>query len=116
MWLIKLLIKIYKNLLEILNIHIFIYTLRSYFLMNKYEVLGVVGEGDYGVVLKCKNKENAEISNIKYLIFLSFSAAIKKFKETEDNENVKKSIQREVKVLRMLKHPNIVELKEAFKR
>ena len=29
--------------------------------MNKYEVLGVVGEGAYGVVLKCKNKENGEI-------------------------------------------------------
>ena len=29
--------------------------------MNKYEVLGVVGEGAYGVVLKCRNKENREI-------------------------------------------------------
>lgn len=29
--------------------------------MNKYEVLGVVGEGAYGVVLKCKNKETGEI-------------------------------------------------------
>ncbi|CAD8145385.1 unnamed protein product [Paramecium pentaurelia] len=72
--------------------------------MNKYEVLGVVGEGAYGVVLKCKNKETNEI------------VAIKKFKETEDNEIVKKSIQREVKVLRLLRHLNIVELKEAFKR
>ncbi len=42
--------------------------------------------------------------------------AIKKFKETEENEIVKKSIQREVKMLRLLRHPNIVELKEAFKR
>lgn len=32
--------------------------------MNKYEVLGVVGEGAYGVVLKCKNKETGEISVI----------------------------------------------------
>ncbi len=29
--------------------------------MNKYEVLGVVGEGAYGVVLKCRNKETGEI-------------------------------------------------------
>ena len=29
--------------------------------MNKYEILGVIGEGAYGVVLKCKNKENGEI-------------------------------------------------------
>jgi len=32
--------------------------------MNKYEVLGVVGEGAYGVVLKCRNKENGEIGYI----------------------------------------------------
>ena len=30
--------------------------------MNKYEVLGVVGEGAYGVVLKCRNKETGEVS------------------------------------------------------
>ncbi len=29
--------------------------------MNKYEILGVVGEGAYGVVLKCRNRENNEI-------------------------------------------------------
>lgn len=29
--------------------------------MNKYEILGVVGEGTYGVVLKCKNRETQEI-------------------------------------------------------
>lgn len=44
------------------------------------------------------------------------SVAIKKFKETEENELVKKSIQREVKMLRMLRSENIVDLKEAFKR
>ena len=32
--------------------------------MNKYEILGVVGEGAYGVVLKCKNKETGGISLI----------------------------------------------------
>ncbi|CAD8148512.1 unnamed protein product [Paramecium octaurelia] len=72
--------------------------------MNKYEIMGVVGEGAYGIVLKCKNKETNEW------------VAIKKFKETEDDEAVKKSIQREVKMLRMLKHPNIIQLKEAFKK
>ena len=29
--------------------------------MNKYEILGISGEGAYGVVLKCRNKENGEI-------------------------------------------------------
>ncbi len=72
--------------------------------MNKYEVLGVVGEGAYGVVLQCRNKETNEI------------VAIKKFKESEDDEIVRKTTLREVKILRMLKHSNIVELREAFRR
>eukprot|EP01039_Chlorochromonas_danica_P006678 gene6678-7383_t len=72
--------------------------------MNKYEVLGVVGEGAYGVVLKCRNKETAEI------------VAIKKFKESEDDEILRKTTVREVKILRMLRHNNIVCLKDAFKR
>jgi cyclin-dependent kinase-like len=72
--------------------------------MNKYEVLGIVGEGAYGVVLKCRNKETAEI------------VAIKKFKESDDDEILRKTTLREVKVLRMLRHNNIVSLKEAFKR
>jgi len=72
--------------------------------MNKYEVLGVVGEGAYGVVLQCRNKDTNEI------------VAIKKFKESEDDEIVRKTTLREVKILRMLKHGNIVELREAFRR
>ena len=43
--------------------------------------------------------------------------AIKKFKESEDDEeNVRKTTLREVKILRMLRHPNVVSLKEAFRR
>ena len=72
--------------------------------MNKYEVLGVVGEGAYGVVLKCRNKVTGE------------RVAIKKFKESEDDETVRKTTLREVKILKMLKHPNIVSLREAFRR
>jgi cyclin-dependent kinase-like len=42
--------------------------------------------------------------------------AIKKFKESDDDEIVKKTTLREVKMLRLLKNENIVQLKEAFKR
>ena len=35
--------------------------------MKRFEVLGVVGEGAYGVVLKCKNKKSREISLFFYL-------------------------------------------------
>ena len=72
--------------------------------MNKYEVLGVGGEGAYGVVLKCRNKESGEI------------VAIKKFKESDDDEILRKTTLREVKILRLLKHTNIVSLTEAFRR
>uniref|UniRef100_A0A8C6VSS2 Cyclin-dependent kinase-like 5 n=1 Tax=Nothobranchius furzeri TaxID=105023 RepID=A0A8C6VSS2_NOTFU len=72
--------------------------------MNKFEVLGIVGEGAYGVVLKCRQKETNEI------------VAIKKFKDSEENEEVKETTLRELKMLRTLKQENIVELKEAFRR
>ena len=68
---------------------------------KKYEVIGVVGEGAYGIVYKCKNKETG-----KYV-------AIKKFKETED-ELVKKTMKRELKMLQQLKHENIVDFQESF--
>ncbi len=42
--------------------------------------------------------------------------AIKKFKESDEDEIVKKTTFREVKMLRMLKQENIVQLREAFKR
>ena len=38
--------------------------------MNKYEILGIVGEGAYGVVYKAKNKETGELgklSNSKWI-------------------------------------------------
>jgi cyclin-dependent kinase-like len=39
--------------------------------MNKYEVIAVVGEGAYGVVLKCRNKQTNE------------TVAVKKYKESD---------------------------------
>jgi cyclin-dependent kinase-like len=72
-------------------------------MQNKYEVIEVVGEGAYGIVYKCRNKETKEY------------VAIKKFKETED-ELVKKTMKRELRVLQLLQHDNIVEFKDAFKR
>ena len=72
--------------------------------MQKYDIMGIIGEGAYGVVMKCKCNENKEV------------VAIKKFKETEEDEIVKKTTMREVKILKMLKHLNVVELKEAFRK
>jgi serine/threonine protein kinase len=36
--------------------------------MNKYEIIGIVGEGAYGVVYKAKHKETGEFgSDLAYL-------------------------------------------------
>ena len=72
-------------------------------MQGKYEVIGMVGEGAYGIVYKCKNLETG-----KYV-------AIKKFKEVGD-ELVKKTMKRELKMLQQLHHPNIVDFQDAFKR
>ena len=72
-------------------------------MQNKYEVLGVVGEGAYGIVYKCRNKETGEF------------VAIKQFKYLE-NELEIKTMKRELRMLQILRHENIVEFREAFKR
>lgn len=79
--------------------------------MNKYEIIGIVGEGAYGVVYKAKCKETGEFGKRNLTL-----VAIKKFKESDEDEIAKKTIMREVRMLRMLKYKNIVTLKEAFKR
>ena len=53
----------------------------------------MAGEGSYGVVLKCRNENTGEI------------LAIKQFKGPEDETTV-----REMKILKMMKHKNIVKM------
>lgn len=72
--------------------------------MEKYESICTVGEGSYGVVLKCKDKTNGSI------------VAIKKFLETENDKAVKKIATREIKILKTLRHENLVNLIEVFRR
>ncbi|XP_036407757.1 cyclin-dependent kinase-like 2 [Megalops cyprinoides] len=72
--------------------------------MEKYENLGLVGEGSYGMVIKCRNKENGRI------------VAVKKFLESEDDKTVKKIALREIKMLKQLRHENLVNLLEVCKK
>uniref|UniRef100_A0A667YCQ1 Cyclin-dependent kinase-like 5 n=1 Tax=Myripristis murdjan TaxID=586833 RepID=A0A667YCQ1_9TELE len=71
--------------------------------MNKFEVLGIVGEGEIAIFIPLYAETNEIV-------------AIKKFKDSEENEEVKETTLRELKMLRTLKQENIVELKEAFRR
>ena len=60
--------------------------------MEKYENLGLVGEGSYGMVMKCRHKESNQI------------VAIKKFLESEDDKMVKKIAMREVRMLKVVQN------------
>lgn len=59
--------------------------------MEKYENLGLIGEGSYGMVWKCRNKENGQM------------VAVKKFLESEEDRQVKKIAMREIKMLKVCK-------------
>lgn len=72
--------------------------------MDKYEKLGRIGEGSYGVVIKCRSKETGQV------------VAIKKFLESEDDPQIRKIAMREVRMLKLLKHPNLVNLLDVFRR
>jgi len=72
--------------------------------MKKFETLGVIGIGAYGIVLKAQNRETNEI------------VAIKKFKESDSDQTIRKISLREAKILKIVDHPNIVHLKESFRR
>ncbi|XP_036002637.1 cyclin-dependent kinase-like 5 isoform X1 [Fundulus heteroclitus] len=72
--------------------------------MERYESLGPVGEGSYGTVLKCRHRDSGRL------------VAIKKFIDSDDDKTVKKIALREIKLLRQLRHDNLVNLLEVWKR
>jgi cyclin-dependent kinase-like len=72
--------------------------------MENYENLGTIGEGTYGLVLKARHKATGKI------------VAIKKFKESDEDEQVQKTALREIRILKQLRHDNIVSLLDVFRR
>lgn len=63
-------------------------------LMERYESLGLVGEGSYGTVLKCRHRDSGRL------------VAIKKFMDSDDDKTVKKIALREIKLLRVPVNPS----------
>lgn len=58
--------------------------------MEKYEKIGKIGEGSYGVVFKCRNRDTGQI------------VAIKRFLESEDDPVIKKIALREIRMLKVM--------------
>lgn len=56
--------------------------------MEKYEQLAIVGEGSYGLVMKCRHRETDQI------------VAVKKFLETEEDATIRKMALREIRMLK----------------
>jgi serine/threonine protein kinase len=70
--------------------------------LEKYKKLERLGEGTYGVVYKAINLETGE------------TVAIKKIRLEKEDDGVPSTAIREISLLKNLKHPNVVELKEVL--
>ena len=72
--------------------------------MDKYRILQVIGEGTYGKVFKAQERESGRV------------VAIKKFKQREEEDpHVRKTMMREIRILKEHRHDNIVNLIEYFR-
>ncbi|KAG2449197.1 hypothetical protein HYH02_005944 [Chlamydomonas schloesseri] len=71
--------------------------------MQGYEFLEQLGEGAYGAVWKCRDRDTGRI------------VAIKGFKEAHKDAVVMHLATREAKLLQSIAHPNVVTLLKAFR-
>uniref|UniRef100_K3Z2P2 Protein kinase domain-containing protein n=1 Tax=Setaria italica TaxID=4555 RepID=K3Z2P2_SETIT len=67
--------------------------------VNRYEILEVIGKGSYGLVCSANDKHTGE------------KVAIKKIHNIFEHISDAARILREIKLLRLLRHPDIVEIK-----
>ena len=65
---------------------------------ENYENLQVIGEGAYGIVYKAKDRNTGQF------------VALKKIRLDSPEEGIPSTAIREIALLRILKHPNIVSL------
>jgi len=72
--------------------------------MDQYRILELIGEGTYGKVFKAQERATGVL------------VAIKKFKQREDEDpHVRKTMYREIKVLKDYRNQNIVNLRHVFR-
>nr|XP_023656085.1 cyclin-dependent kinase 13-like isoform X1 [Paramormyrops kingsleyae] len=68
--------------------------------VDKFEILGITGEGTYGQVYKAKDRDTAEM------------VALKKVRLDNEREGFPITAIREIKILRQLNHRSIINMKE----
>ncbi|XP_026180171.1 cyclin-dependent kinase 12 isoform X2 [Mastacembelus armatus] len=68
--------------------------------VDKFDVIGIIGEGTYGQVYKAKDKDTGEL------------VALKKVRLDNEKEGFPITAIREIKILRQLKHRSVVNMKE----
>lgn len=69
--------------------------------MDKYYLIGKIGEGSFGVVYKCLNSDTGDIVAMKKIFF-------------HEHEGVPSSVIREISLLKEMNHDNIVTLLEVL--
>nr|XP_045003050.1 serine/threonine-protein kinase 36 isoform X2 [Jaculus jaculus] len=70
--------------------------------MEKYHVLEMIGEGSFGRVYKGRKKYTAQVVALKFIPKLGRS------------EKELRNLQREIEIMRGLRHPNIVHMLDSF--
>ncbi|KAM9779698.1 uncharacterized protein cdk12 [Neosynchiropus ocellatus] len=68
--------------------------------VDKFDIIGIIGEGTYGQVYKAKDKDTGEL------------VALKKVRLDNEKEGFPITAIREIKILRQLKHQSVVNMKE----
>ncbi|XP_077591680.1 cyclin-dependent kinase 13 isoform X2 [Stigmatopora nigra] len=68
--------------------------------VDKFEIIGITGEGTYGQVYKAKDKDTGEM------------VALKKVRLDNEKEGFPITAIREIKILRQLNHKSIINMKE----
>ncbi|KAM9248983.1 serine/threonine-protein kinase 36 isoform 1-T1 [Dugong dugon] len=70
--------------------------------MEKYHVLEMIGEGSFGRVYKGRRKYSAQVVALKFIPKLGRS------------EKELRNLQREIEIMRGLRHPNIIHMLDSF--
>ncbi|NXS62087.1 STK36 kinase, partial [Brachypteracias leptosomus] len=71
--------------------------------MERYHVQEVIGEGSFGRVYKGRRKHSAQVVALKFIPKVGLS------------EKELKNLQREIEIMRGLRHPNIIQMLDSFK-